>query len=168
MEMNDTASRISSVDSHAGQSTRDDSQGLGRLVGLAPYLLAGVAFGFVAIKAEIVSWYRVQEMFRFQSFHMYGIIGSAVLVAALSVWLIKRFEVRTISGEEITFAPKDPGWRRYLMGGTIFGLGWALVGACPGPIFALIGAGIPAMLVVFVGALLGTYLYGALRRRLPH
>ena len=138
------------------------------LLGLLPYTLAGLGFGFVAIKSEIVSWYRIQEMFRFDSFHMYGIIGSAVLVAALSVWLIKRFDVWTLSGEPITFAPKDPTWTRYIVGGTTFGLGWALVGACPGPILALIGAGFPAFLVVLVGAITGTYLYGLLRSRLPH
>ena len=163
-----SSSQITSAEGGTNHAANPSAQGLRTLVGLAPYLVAGIFFGFVAIKAEIISWYRIQEMFRFQSFHMYGLIGSAVLVAALSVWLIKRLEVRTIGGEEITFTPKDPGWRRYLMGGTVFGIGWALVGACPGPIFALIGAGIPAMLVVFVGALLGTYLYGVLRSRLPH
>ena len=138
------------------------------LLDLVPFALAGLVFGFVAIKSEIISWYRIQEMFRFDSFHMYGIIGSAVLVAALSVWLIKRFDVRTLAGELITFAPKDRTWTRYLLGGTAFGLGWALVGACPGPILALIGAGFPAFGVVLIGAIAGTYAYGVLRNRLPH
>lgn len=134
----------------------------------SPYLIAGILFGFVAIRAEIISWYRIQEMFRFQSFHMYGVIGTAVLVGVISVWLIKRFNIRTFSGEAITFSPKDPGYKRYLIGGSIFGLGWALTGACPGPIFALIGAGIPGFILVLVGAVLGTFAYGALRSKLPH
>ena len=133
-----------------------------------PYLAMGILFGFVAVRAEIVSWYRIQEMFRFDSFHMYGVIGSAVLVAALSVWLIKRFNVKTFAGEPITFAPKAPSYPRYIVGGTIFGLGWALTGACPGPILALIGAGLPAFLVVLLGAILGTYVYGMFRHKLPH
>lgn len=133
-----------------------------------PYLLTGILFGFVAIRSEIISWYRIQEMFRFQSFHMYGIIGSAVLVAALSVWLIKRFELRTFGGDAITLAPKAPTYIRYAVGGTFFGLGWALTGACPGPILALIGAGFPAFLLVLLGAVLGTFTYGLFRHRLPH
>ena len=133
-----------------------------------PYLFAGVLFGFVAVRSEIISWYRIQEMFRFDSFHMYGVIGSAVLVAALSVWLMKRFETKTVRGEDITFAPKATPYTRYIVGGTIFGLGWALTGACPGPILALIGAGLPAFLVVLLGAILGTYVYGMVRETLPH
>ena len=133
-----------------------------------PYLFAGILFGFVAVRSEIISWYRIQEMFRFDSFHMYGVIGSAVLVAALSVWLMKRFSVKTYEGGEITFAPKATPYTRYIVGGTIFGLGWALTGACPGPILALIGAGLPAFLVVLAGAILGTYVYGMVREKLPH
>ena len=133
-----------------------------------PYLFAGIFFGFVAVRSEIISWYRIQEMFRFDSFHMYGVISSAVLVAALSVWLMKRFSVKTYKGEEITFAPKATPYTRYIVGGTIFGLGWALTGACPGPILALIGAGLPAFLVVLLGAILGTYVYGMVRETLPH
>ena len=132
------------------------------------YLVAGSLFGFVAVRSEIISWYRIQEMFRFQSFHMYGVIGSAVLVAALSLWLIKRFKVTSLSGEAISPAPKAPTYVRYSVGGTLFGLGWALTGACPGPILALIGAGLPAFLVVLVGAVLGTYVYGLFRDKLPH
>ena len=132
------------------------------------YLLAGTLFGFIAIRAEIISWYRIQEMFRFQAFHMYGVIGSAVAVAALSVWLIERFEVKSLSGETITLSPKAMSYPRYLIGGSLFGLGWALTGACPGPIMALIGAGHPMFLVVLFGALLGTFSYGLLRSRLPH
>lgn len=132
------------------------------------YLLAGVAFGFVAMRAEIISWYRIQEMFRFQSFHMYGVIFSAIAVALVSNLLIKRFKLKTIAGEPITFQAKAPGYPRYILGGTLFGLGWALVGACPGPIFALIGAGYPAFLLVLIGAVLGTYSYGLVMKRLPH
>lgn len=138
------------------------------LAALTPYALAGIAFGFVTIKSEIASWYRIQEMFRFDSFHMYGVIGSAVTIATITTWLIKRFQMRSLSGERITLAPKDPTWARYALGGTIFGLGWALVGACPGPMLALAGTGAGAILVVLLGALGGTYLYGVVRSRLPH
>ena len=138
------------------------------IAGLLPYLLVGTAFGFIAVKSQIVSWYRIQEMFRFDSFHMYGVIGSAVITAALSLWLLKRLGLRSRSGEPICLPPKDRSWTRYIAGGITFGLGWALVGACPGPIFALIGAGYPAFLVVLLGALAGTYAYGLLRLRLPH
>lgn len=120
------------------------------------------------VRAEVISWYRIQEMFRFQSFHMYGVIGSAVLVGALSVWLIKRFNVHTFGGEPITLAPKDPTYRRYILGGTAFGLGWAFTGACPGPIAALIGAGQTVFIVVLLSAVAGTYVYGLLQKRLPH
>lgn len=117
----------------------------------------------------MISWLRIQEMFRFQAFHMYGIIGSAVAVAAASVWLIKRFGVRTLSGERIVIPPKTMGrGTRYWLGGTIFGLGWALTGACPGPLFALLGNGVGVMSVTLLSAVLGTWLYGYLRPRLPH
>ncbi len=135
---------------------------------LLPYLVAGILFGFVAIRSEIVSWYRIQEMFRFQSFHMYGVIGSAVVVGAISVWAIKRARARAWDGSEIVLQDKDRTWIRYVLGGTAFGLGWGLVGACPGPILALIGAGLPAFLVVLLGAIAGTWTYGAVRDRLPH
>ncbi len=132
------------------------------------YLLAGTWFGFILVKAEAVSWYRIQEMFRFQNFHMYGVIGSAVLVGMISVWLIKRLQLRALDGSAITFTPKAPTYPRYIIGGSIFGLGWALTGACPGPILALIGAGLPAYLVVLAAAVGGTYTYGLVRHRLPH
>jgi uncharacterized protein len=115
-----------------------------------------------------VSWYRIQEMFRFDAFHMYGVIGSAVAVAALSLWVIRRFDVRTIDGEEIVVEQKDTRWRRALYGGTLFGLGWALTGACPGPIAALIGAGMTGYLVVLIAAIGGALLYGRTRHLLPH
>lgn len=135
---------------------------------LLPYFVAGVAFGVVAIRSEIVSWYRIQEMFRFDSFHMYGVIGSAVVVGAVSLRLLRATEARALDGSTIKVRPKARTWTRYIVGGTVFGLGWGLVGACPGPIFALIGAGMPAFLVVLLGALVGTWTYGAARPRLPH
>ena len=137
--------------------------------GLLVYLAIGVLFGIIATKSEVISWFRIQEMFRFQSFHMYGIIGSAVLVAGVSLQLIKRFGVRTLSGDPIVVPPKrmEHG-TRYWAGGTIFGMGWALTGACPGPIFALIGNGVTVMAVSFLSAAAGTWVYGHLRPRLPH
>jgi uncharacterized membrane protein YedE/YeeE len=132
------------------------------------YLAVGLVFGFVLVKSEVVSWYRIQEMFRFQSFHMYGVIGTAVLVALVSVWLIKRFELRALDGSHITPLPKEPAYKRYLLGGSLFGLGWAMTGACPGPIVALIGSGYSAFLVVLASALLGTWTYGVVRHWLPH
>lgn len=137
---------------------------------LSFYLIAGMAFGFVLVKSEAVSWFRIQEMFRFQSFHMYGIIGCAVLVGALSLQVIRRFRPRTEQGEPIVLPPKEPTpWlRRYWIGGGLFGLGWALLGACPGPIFALMGAGATVMAVAFGSAVLGTWTYGQLSHRLPH
>ncbi|MEM7737805.1 MAG: DUF6691 family protein [Deinococcota bacterium] len=134
----------------------------------ARYFWVGVGFGLVALKSEIVSWYRIQEMFRFQSFHMYSVIGSAVIVAAVSVWLIKQLKLTSLSGEAIHIAPKATTYPRYLTGGVLFGLGWALVGACPGPIFVLIGSGTWTYIIVLLGALIGTWAYGVLRRYLPH
>jgi uncharacterized membrane protein YedE/YeeE len=134
----------------------------------ARYLIAGCLFGFVAVKSEIISWYRIQEMFRFDSFHMYGVLGSALLVAVVSVWIIKRTGMSSLSGEPIVLPPKAPTYRAYIFGGTIFGVGWALTGACPGPILALIGSGFGAFVVVLASAVLGTWTYGSLRGRLPH
>ncbi len=141
-----------------------------RGTGLGVYLAIGTYFGIVATKGEVVSWFRIQEMFRFQSFHMYGIIATAVAVAMASVALIKSRRARTVRGDEIVVPPKELGRRgyRYWIGGTIFGLGWALAGACPGPIFALIGNGVTVYGVVLLSALFGTWLYGVLRPRLPH
>ena len=132
------------------------------------YVFAGFYFGFVLIKAEVISWYRIQEMFRFQSFHMYGIIGSAVVVAALLLWLLKRFKAKSLEGETISVTPKAPTYFRYITGGTLFGLGWALTGACPGPIAALIGSGSGIFIAVLASALLGTLVYSSLRPKLPH
>jgi uncharacterized membrane protein YedE/YeeE len=133
------------------------------------YLLLGVCFGVTLTMSEVLSWYRIQEMFRFQSPRMYEIIASAVAVAAASIALIKRLGVKTISGEPIAIPPKTLGRGiRYAAGGTIFGLGWALAGACPGPLFALVGNGVTVMIVAIMSALVGTWLYGFLRPRLPH
>jgi len=133
------------------------------------YLLLGVLFGITLTKSEVLSWFRIQEMFRFQSPRMYEIIASAVVVAAASVAVIKKLRLKTLSGEPITIPPKNLGLGvRYTVGGTIFGLGWALTGACPGPLFALVGNGVTVMLAAIVSALAGTWLYGWLRPRLPH
>lgn len=132
------------------------------------YIITGILFGIVMVKAEIISWFRIYEMFRFDSFHMYGIIGSAVVLGALGTWLIKKTKLKSLDGETISFAPKNMSIPRYLIGGTIFGLGWALVGACPGPMFVLLGAGYTPLIVVLFGALIGTFIYGAMRKHLPH
>ena len=136
---------------------------------LVVYLLLGIAFGFVLSRSEVISWFRIQEMFRFQSFRMYGIIGSAVVTAAASVALIKRSGIKSVAGEHISIPAKPLGSGiRYAVGGTIFGLGWALTGACPGPLFALIGNGVTVMIMAVLSALVGTWTYGWLRPRLPH
>jgi uncharacterized membrane protein YedE/YeeE len=133
------------------------------------YFALGGCFGLVLVKAEIVSWLRIQEMFRFQGFHMYGVLGSAVLVTAIGLAWMKRRGSRSLTGETILVPPKDLGaGTRYWLGGAIFGIGWALTGACPGPLFALVGAGLPVMLASVAAALAGTWLYGRLRSRLPH
>lgn len=131
------------------------------------YLITGILFGIVFVKAEVVSWFRIQEMFRFQSFHMYGIIGSAVVVGMISVWLIKKFNIKTIYGEKIEFHPKKFN-KGQIYGGLIFGLGWAITGACPGPLFAQIGTGAFVIIVTLLSAIAGTWLYGLLREKLPH
>ncbi len=139
-----------------------------RILEHVPYLLAGAFFGIVAIRSEIASWYRIYEMFRLESFHMYGIMGSAVLTAALSLWLLRRLGVKSPTGQALFVRPPDPGRSRYLLGGLVFGLGWGLVGACPGPIYALLGSGFAGALAILLGALLGTYVYGLVQPRLPH
>ncbi len=132
------------------------------------YIFLGITFGVVMYKSETASWFRIYEMFNFQSFHMYGFIGSALIVGFLGIQWIKRTEKKDIDGKPIVILPKEKSMMRYLIGGIVFGLGWALVGACPGPIFVLLGAGIWSMSIVIIGALLGTYLYGILRNKLPH
>lgn len=132
------------------------------------FLLVGIFFGIVLVKSEAVSWYRIFEMFKFQSFHMYGIIGSAVLLGTLGIWLFKRLKVRSIEGNEIHLKDKNKSFARYMIGGIIFGLGWALAGACPGPMYILLGTGVWSMLIVIAAAVLGTFVYGVLKDRLPH
>ena len=133
------------------------------------YFLLGCGFGAVLMEAEVISWFRIQEMFRFDAFHMYGIIGSAVVVAGLSLIVMKTLLLRDAEGELLALAPKAVGTGvRYIAGGTIFGLGWALAGACPGPLVALVGGGVPVMIVALASALAGTWVYGLLRPHLPH
>lgn len=131
------------------------------------FLLLGFIFGIILIKAEVISWFRIQEMFRFQAFQMYGIIGSAVVVGIISVFLIKKYNVKTLSGEEIKIAPKQFN-KGNIFGGLIFGLGWAMTGACPGPLYALVGSGLLIIAVVLLSAVIGTCVYGVFRDKLPH
>ncbi len=132
------------------------------------FLLLGIVFGIVMAKSEAISWFRIQEMFRFQAFHMYGIIGTAVTLGVIGVALIKKFKIRDFHGNPILFHPKEKSFTRYLLGGTIFGLGWALSGACPGPMVVNIGYGFFAMAIVFLFAVAGTFLYGYFRDKIPH
>ncbi|WP_456423445.1 DUF6691 family protein [Lutibacter sp.] len=132
------------------------------------FFLVGILFGIVMTKAEIISWYRIYEMFKFQSFHMYGIIGSAVVLGMISMYLFRKKMVRTFEGNDINVSPKKKGLYRNLLGGILFGLGWALAGACPGPMFVLIGKGVVSILVVIFGATLGAFLYGLFKEKIPH
>jgi uncharacterized protein len=138
------------------------------LTGLTLYLFIGILFGIGLTKSEVISWYRIQEMFHFQSFHMYGVIGTAVVMGATAVALIKRFKVKDLTGELIVFPPKTKGFAQYLLGGSIFGIGWAMTGACPGPMYSLIGSGLTVYAVAIGSAVLGTLAYGAVRDKLPH
>src|SRR5687768_12775579 len=139
------------------------------LRGLAPYVLVGIALGIVMVKSEVIFWYRIHEMFRFESFHMYGVLGSAFLTALLSLRVLQRLSARSRTGETVALAPKEMRrGHRYWAGGAIFGTGWALCGACPGPLFALIGSGRTVYVVTAIAALAGTWTYGVLRPRLPH
>ncbi|MEX0771620.1 MAG: DUF6691 family protein [Balneolales bacterium] len=133
------------------------------------YLISGIFFGFVLVKSEVVSWFRIQEMFRFDSIHMYGIIGLAILVGMISIQIIKKINAADKDGNLITISPKDPTqWKSYIIGGSLFGFGWALLGACPAPLFALLGTGISVMIVPIIAAIAGTYTYGIFRNYLPH
>jgi len=132
------------------------------------YFILGIFFGIIMFKSEASSWFRIYEMFQFQSFHMYGIMGSALFIGVIGTYFIRQFDIKSFGGQSISIADKDKGFTRYIFGGIIFGLGWALAGVCPGPIFTLIGAGYLPMLVVFISALFGTYVYGLLRDKLPH
>ena len=131
------------------------------------YLFAGILFGIILTKAEVISWFRIQEMFRLQSFHMFGVIGSAVVVGAVSVFIIKKMKIKTIYGEEVHFEDK-PFNKGLVIGGLLFGFGWAMTGACPGPLFATIGTGATVVIVTLLSAIAGTWVYGLLRDKLPH
>ena len=135
---------------------------------LVKYLVVGILFGIVLTKTEAVSWYRIYEMFHFQSFHMYGIIGTAIVTGIIGIQIIKRKNLKDIDGMPIEILDKEKGSPRYWIGGILFGLGWALVGACPGPIFILLGAGFYHVAFVLLGAILGTFLYGLIKDKLPH
>ncbi|MBD0833204.1 DUF6691 family protein [Aestuariibaculum sediminum] len=132
------------------------------------FLLVGIFFGIVLTKSEAVSWYRIYEMFRFQSFHMYGIIGTAIASGVLFLQLAKRGTIKSIKGADIFVPKKDKSIARYIIGGTIFGLGWALVGACPGPMYILLGAGYYTIAIVIIAAIIGTFIYGVVKNKLPH
>lgn len=132
------------------------------------YIVLGVIFGVTMYKAETASWFRIVEMFQFQSFHMYGFIGSALVIGLIAIQIIKRKSIKDIEGENISINPKEKSISRYLFGGISFGLGWALIGACPGPIFVLLGAGTYSMIIVILSALTGTWLYGLIKDKLPH
>ncbi len=150
-----------------------ETEGLNRaskvedFVGNLKYGVIGAFFGIVFVKAEIISWFRIQEMFRFQAFHMYGVIGTAVVVAAISVWLLKRFKVKTLQGDTIEFVEK-PMHKGVWIGGLMFGFGWAMTGACPGPLYAQIGAGFPVIAVTLLSAIAGAWVYGYFQNKLPH
>lgn len=131
------------------------------------YLIVGILFGIVFIKAEVISWFRIQEMFRLESFHMYGVIGSAVLVGMVSIFLIKKFNIKTIYGEPIRISPKSFN-KSQIYGGLLFGFGWAMTGACPGPLFAQIGTGATVIIITLLSAVSGTWVYGFFREKLPH
>ncbi|MBQ4914679.1 YeeE/YedE family protein [Maribacter sp. MMG018] len=132
------------------------------------YLLIGIVFGITMYKSEAASWFRIYEMFKFESFHMYGIIGSALVIGIIMVQLIKRLHIKSFYGETIKFYPKEKSFSRYMIGGIIFGLGWALAGACPGPMFTLVGAGYVPILVLILASIVGTFLYGLIKDKLPH
>jgi uncharacterized membrane protein YedE/YeeE len=145
----------------------NDSQLTHRWYHNIKYLIVGILFGIIFVKAEIISWYRIQEMFRLQSFHMYGVIGSAVVVGMLSVWIIKKFNIKTMYGETIIFSVKSFN-KGQIYGGLLFGFGWAITGACPGPLFAQIGTGATVVIVTLLSAIAGTWVYGYVREKLPH
>jgi len=134
---------------------------------LIKYMLLGVLFGIILVKSEVISWFRIQEMFRLQSIHMFGVIGSAVVVGMISVFLIKKFKVKTIYGEKVVLSDKKFN-KGQIYGGLTFGFGWALTGACPGPLFAQIGSGATVIIVTLLSAIAGTWIYGRFREKLPH
>lgn len=164
LEIIEQVEEAEGIDCYDGTNQQHFKEGF---VAHLKYLVVGVLFGIVFIKAEIVSWFRIQEMFRFDSFHMYGVIGSAVAVGLVSVQLIKKFDIKTREGESVHIPDKifDKG---QIFGGLLFGIGWAITGACPGPLFAQIGAGYLSVIVTLLSAIAGTWTYGLLRPKLPH
>lgn len=152
---------VRSLDEDISEASRTE-----RAVACMKYVIAGILFGILLVKSKVVSWFRIQEMFRFQSFHMYGVIGSAVVTGIISVWLIRRFNIKTIHGDPIVF-PKKKFSKGQVYGGLLFGFGWALTGACPGPLYALIGSS-SVVIAALLAAVAGTWVYGAIREKLPH
>ncbi|WP_163517500.1 DUF6691 family protein [Gelidibacter japonicus] len=132
------------------------------------FLIVGIIFGIILVKSEAVSWYRIYEMFRFESFHMYGIIGSAIATGVILLLVSKKLRLKNIEGDLMSVPDKEKGFTRYILGGTLFGLGWALSGACPGPMYILVGTGVFTMLIPILAAIFGTYLYGVVKDKLPH
>ena len=147
--------------------SNDDVKKTESFLSYTKYLIMGVLFGIILVKSEVISWYRIQEMFRLQSFHMFGVIGSAVVTGMLSILLIKNFNIKTIKGEKIELPTKQFN-KGQIYGGLIFGFGWAITGACPGPLFAQIGSGFGVIIITLLSAIAGTWLYGLLREKLPH
>ena len=137
------------------------------LLSYLKYLIMCLLFGIILVKSEVISWYRIQEMFRLQSFHMFGVIGSAVVTGIISIWLIKKFNIKTIKGEKVEFPAKKFN-KGQVYGGLIFGFGWAITGACPGPLFAQIGSGFSVIIITLLSAIAGTWVYGLIREKLPH
>jgi uncharacterized protein len=163
MNTKNTDFEVRSLDSICVNESKIDNKWYHNL----KYLVVGVLFGIVFVKAEIISWYRIQEMFRLQSFHMFGVIGSAVAVGVVSVWLIKKFNIKTLAGEKIILSSKEFN-KGQVYGGLMFGLGWAITGACPGPLYAQIGTGATVVIITLLSAIAGTWFYGLVRERLPH
>jgi uncharacterized protein len=153
---------IRSLDTVETQHPKKES-----LLSYTKYLIMGLLFGIILVKSEVISWYRIQEMFRLQSFHMFGVIGSAVITGIISVWLIKKYNIKTIHGEKIELPTKKFN-KGQIYGGLIFGFGWAITGACPGPLFAQLGTGLNVVIVMILSAIAGTWVYGLVRERLPH
>ncbi len=153
---------VRSLDVHQTEQPKNES-----LLSYLKYLIMGLLFGIILVKSEVVSWYRIQEMFRLQSFHMFGVIGSAVITGIISVWLIKKLKIKTISGEKIEL-PSKKFYKGQIYGGIVFGFGWAITGACPGPLFAQIGSGFSVIIITLLSAIAGTWVYGYFKERLPH
>ena len=159
---NDTAATIEQTSAYINHSERKEN-----FMDLLKYSIVGIVFGLVFVKTEIISWFRIQEMFQLKSFHMYGVIGTAVLVGVLCVSIIKKFKIKTLQGEQVLIIKKEFD-KGKIYGSLLFGFGWAMTGACPGPLFAQIGAGIGVVIVVIISALMGTWTYGLLKDKLPH